>query len=81
MSDEKKAQQLISIFVCQKDLDVEKFLKEKAIMLECKDIPYLISLYEAFGFNKLEKEYDKGELIQMIKILEEDEVIEPQNHH
>lgn len=46
-------------------------------MLECKDIPYLISLYEKFGFNVLEREYEEGELLQMIKILEEDEIIEP----
>lgn len=45
-------------------------------MLECKDIPYLIRLYEKFGFSVLEKEYEKGELLQMIKILEEDEIIE-----
>ena len=52
----------------------------RIIMLECKDIPYLISLYESFGFQKLEKEYDEDELLQMIKILEEDEIIEPQGH-
>jgi len=188
MSDEQKTQELISIFVCKKDLDIENFLKEKAIlfekmgksrtyflyddeevnefkilayftlaiqvlkvpeellsgrktkifdgfsskirgikitefpailigqfgknelyqdcisgsevmeycllilfegqlrlggriiMLECKDIPYLISLYESFGFQKLEKEYDEDELLQMIKILDEDEIIEPQDH-
>ncbi len=187
MSDEGKAQKLISFFVCQKDLDVENFLKEKAvlfeklgksrtyfifdedddefkilayftlaiqvlkvpedllsgrktkifdgfspkargikitefpailigqlgkndltqecisgfevmeyclatllegqarlggriIMLECKDIPALINLYERFGFQKLEKEYVEGELIQMFKILMDDEIIEPQDH-
>ena len=45
-------------------------------MLECKDIPYLISLYEKFGFNVLEKDYEEGDLLQMIKILEETEIIE-----
>lgn len=50
-------------------------------MLECKDIPYLIKLYENFGFQKLEKEYEESELLQMIKILEEDEIIKPQDHH
>lgn len=48
----------------------------RIIMLECKDIPYLISLYEKFGFNVLEKDYEEGDLLQMIKILEETEIIE-----
>lgn len=188
MSDEEKAQELISIFVCEKDKDIENFLKEKAIlfeklgksrtyfvfdeedddfkilayftlaiqvlkvpekllsgrktknfdgfsskikgekitefpailigqlgkndlylgsisgsevteyclitllkgqarlggriiMLECKDVPYIIRLYESFGFQKLEKEYEEEELLQMIKILEEDEIIELKDHH
>lgn len=34
MSDEEKAQELISIFVCEKDKDIENFLKEKAILFE-----------------------------------------------
>lgn len=49
----------------------------RIVMLECKDIPYLISLYERFGFNVLERDYQEGALLQMIKILEEDEIIEP----
>jgi len=32
MSDEAKAQELISIFVCSKDIDIENFIKQKAIM-------------------------------------------------
>lgn len=48
----------------------------RIIMLECKDIPYIINLYETFGFQKLEKDYEAGELLQMIKILEDDEIIE-----
>ena len=50
----------------------------RIIMLECKDIPYIVNLYEKFGFQKLEKDYDEGELLQMIRILEDDEIIEPQ---
>ena len=46
-------------------------------MLACKDNTYLINLYEKFGLNVLEREYEDGELLQMIKILEEDENIEP----
>jgi len=53
----------------------------RIIMLECKDVPYIISLYEKFGFQKLEKEYEEEELLQMVKILEEDEIIEPKDHH
>jgi hypothetical protein len=49
----------------------------RIIILECKDVPYLIRLYEQFGFNVLEKDYEDGELLQMLKILEEDEIIEP----
>ena len=48
----------------------------RIVMLECKDLPYIIRLYESFGFQKLEKEYEEGELLQMIKILEDDEIIE-----
>jgi predicted GNAT family N-acyltransferase len=53
-------------------------LAGRIIMLECKDVPYIINLYKKFGFQKLEKDYDEDEHIQMIKILEEDEIIEPQ---
>ncbi|WXR61499.1 hypothetical protein WG909_14510 [Peptostreptococcaceae bacterium AGR-M142] len=56
MSDEAKAEELISIFVC-------------------KNIPSLIDLYKKFGFNVLEKEYDNGELVQMIRVLDEAEII------
>jgi len=45
-------------------------------MLECKDVPYLINLYEKFGFDVLDKDYEEGELLQMLKVLEEDEIIE-----
>lgn len=34
MSNEQKAQELISIFVCEKDPDIESFLKNKAILFE-----------------------------------------------
>ena len=57
-------------------LEGQALLGGRIIMLECKDIPYLIELYEAFGFKKLEKDYEEGELLQMIKVLEEEELIE-----
>jgi len=53
----------------------------RIILLECKDIPYLIKLYEGFGFQKLEKDYEEDELLEMIKILQEEEIIEKKNHH
>jgi len=34
MSDEQKAQKLISIFVCEKDTDIESFIKNRALMFE-----------------------------------------------
>ena len=34
MSDEEKTQELISIFVCEKDSDIENFLKDRAIQFE-----------------------------------------------
>lgn len=34
MSSEQKAQELISIFSCRNDIDIENFLKEKAILFE-----------------------------------------------
>lgn len=48
-------------------------------MLECKNVPYLIRFYNEFGFSKIEKDYKEGELIQIIRILREDEVIEKKN--
>lgn len=48
----------------------------RIIMLECKNIPYLIRLYEDFGFKLLEKDYQENELLQMIRILDEYEIIE-----
>ena len=52
MSDEQKAQELISIFVCSKDSDVENFLKERAIAFEWmgKSRTFLI-------FNENEEEF------------------------
>lgn len=55
-------------------LEGQARLGGRIVMLECKDIPYLINLYEEFGFQKVEKEYEEGELLQMIKILVEDEL-------
>lgn len=57
-------------------LDGQMHLAGRIIMLECKNIPYLIELYAQFGFIILEKDYGEDELLQLIKILLEDELIE-----
>ncbi|MDK2941247.1 MAG: hypothetical protein PWP56_760 [Acetobacterium sp.] len=48
-------------------------------MLESKDIPSLVQLYEIFGFKVLERDYQQNELLQMIKIIDEETIIEPAN--
>jgi predicted GNAT family N-acyltransferase len=57
-------------------LDGQMRLGGRIITLECKNIPYLIDFYKQFGFVKLEKDYKEDELLQLIKILREDELIE-----
>lgn len=61
-------------------LEGQARLGGRIVMLECKNIPYLISLYEDFGFQLIDKDYKVDELRQMIKILEEDEIIEKEDH-
>jgi hypothetical protein len=51
----------------------------RLIMLESKDIPSLVQLYEIFGFKVLERDYQQNELLQMIKIIDEETIIEPAN--
>lgn len=57
-------------------LNGQNHLGGRIVTLECKDIPYLTGFYAQFGFIKLEKDYTEGELLQFIKILKEDELIE-----
>ena len=57
-------------------LEGQARLGGRIILLECKDVPYLIEFYKQFGFAKLDKEYQAGELMQLIKILQEDELVE-----
>ena len=52
------------------------YLGGRVILLECKNIPALITLYEKFGFKIIEREYNDGELLQMIRVLGENEIIE-----
>lgn len=53
----------------------------RIIMLECQDIPYLIDFYGRYGFERLDRNYEEGELIQLLRILSEEDLIEPQNSH
>lgn len=57
-------------------LDGQMRLGGRIIMLECKGIPYLIDFSKHFGFVKLERDYQENELLQFIRILQEDELIE-----
>lgn len=57
-------------------LDGQTRLGGRIVMLECKNIPYLIHFYEQFGFIKLDRDYQESDLIQLIKILREEELIE-----
>lgn len=51
-------------------------LSGRVILLECKDIPYLVNTYYSkFGFNKIDKNYAEGDLIQMVRILTEEELV------
>ncbi len=47
----------------------------RIIMLECKNVPYLIDFYGKFGFCKIEKDYDEDELIQFVRVLQENEIV------
>ena len=52
------------------------YLGGRIILLECKNIPALITLYEKFGFKIIQRDYNDGELFQMIRVLGENEIIE-----
>ena len=56
--------------------DGQKKLGGRIIMLECKDNIKLLKFYNNYGFEKLDKDYSDGELLQLIRVLHEDEIIE-----
>lgn len=59
-------------------LDGQELLSGRIIMLECKPIAALISLYERFGFGLIEEEEPASNgLVQMIRILQEHELVSP----
>ena len=57
-------------------LNGQSYLGGRIITLECKRIPYLVKFYTDFGFAKLERDYQEGELLQYIRVLQQDELIE-----
>ena len=54
----------------------QQVLGGRIVMLECKDIEPIINLYQKFDFRKLDKDHEKDELLQMIRVLESDDIIE-----
>ncbi len=56
-------------------LEGQTKLAGRIIMLECKNQPKLIELYENYQFGLVDKDYEEGELLQMIRILTPDEII------
>ncbi|CCJ34297.1 hypothetical protein [Caloramator australicus] len=56
-------------------LDGQMCLGGRLIMLECKDVPYLIKFYESYGFRKIERDYKDNELLQFVKILNEKDLV------
>lgn len=61
-------------------LEGQRRLGGRIVMLECMDIPSLLDFYKKYGFFKIEKDYESGELLQLIKVLQEDEIIERGNN-
>lgn len=58
-------------------LDGQARLGGRVVLLECKDIDYLVNtFYPNYGFKKLEKEYSQDELIQFIRVLREEDLIQ-----
>ena len=58
-----------------KILEGQARLGGRIVMLECKNYPGLMKLYKKFGFQVIEKDYDANELIQMIKVLNDTDII------
>ncbi|WP_206076098.1 hypothetical protein [Marinitoga lauensis] len=62
-------------FCFSKILEGQERLGGRIIMLECKDIEYLKNFYRKYGFEMIDKEYKKDELLQFIKLLNEYDLI------
>ncbi|TGG86964.1 hypothetical protein [Geotoga petraea] len=48
----------------------------RGILVECKNIPYLRNFYEKHNYIFIDKEYKKGDLLQYLKILNPEDIIE-----
>lgn len=48
----------------------------RIVMLECNNVSALITFYNRYGFRVIEKEYKPKERLQLIKVIQEDEIIE-----
>ncbi len=56
-------------------LEGQTKLGGRIILLECKNIPNLLQFYNTFGFQKLDRDYESHELIQLIRVFQQDEII------
>lgn len=56
-------------------LDGQYKLGGRIIMLECKNIKYLKDFYNKFGFTEIKSEDSNDQLLQYIRILSEDDLI------
>ena len=53
----------------------QKYLSGRFIILECKNIKYLLDFYEKFGFFIIDKNYNKDELVQFFRVFKKEELI------
>lgn len=68
-------------FCLEKVFEGQEILGGRILLLECKDVEYLYTFYERFGFHKIEKEYTPTEYRQMIRLLTESELVEISGIH
>ena len=55
-------------------LEGQSKLGGRIVMLECKNHPYLLEFYKKYGFQVIDKNYEKNELFQLIRIFNEEEI-------
>lgn len=53
----------------------QECLGGRIVMLECKNIDYLKRFYEKYGFKLIDRNYKDNELLQYIKIFNEEEIM------
>lgn len=62
-------------FCLFKVFEGQAILGSTSVILECKNIGYLRSFYEKFGFKYINDDYLENELIKFVKILDKNEII------